>query len=462
MGTERQAEARKAWHSSAAGAALVAGAFAVAVAAVLVRNYVRDDASNPLDSPRLIALREELGKRPKDEALKEEIRGLDLRLRKRFFRRQGLAGTGRYVLLGGIVVFLAALKLLADLRKKPPHPGRATGLEGEHSRAAGRARWAVGALGAALGCLGLVLAMSWGGVPAGERKPASSWPSPEEIAKNWPRFRGPGGLGVSAFDNAPASWNGETGEGVRWKAKVPMKGASSPVVWGKRVFLTGACKVELRPKEFMQKNAVYCFDADTGKLLWQRIARDVPRGGLPPPEVWDDSTYAASTPVTDGRRVCAIFANGDLVCFDVEGDRIWARGLGPIENGYGHASSLVIYRNMLLVQLDQEETEDGATRSKIVALDASTGRTVWQTARPVSSCWTTPIVIHAAGREQIITASVPWVIAYDPGSGEEVWRAEGRDGDVVPSPTSAGGGDWSSPRWRERCLRPSGPTGGGW
>jgi outer membrane protein assembly factor BamB len=231
-------------------------------------------------------------------------------------------------------------------------------------------------------------------------------------------------MGVAVSTSAPIHWDGRTGEGVLWKTPVPLKGASSPVVWGRRVFLTGADKT---------RREVYCYDADSGSLLWRSRVENVPGGGLPSGDIWDDKTHAAATPVTDGRHVYAVFVNGDLVCIDFEGNRVWARGLGPVRNAYGHASSLAMYRNLLLVQLDQAKTESGEWRSKLMALDSATGRTVWETERPVPESWATPIVAELAGREQIITCADPWVIAYDPETGDEIWKVSCLSGYVTPS-----------------------------
>ncbi|MHC4632464.1 MAG: outer membrane protein assembly factor BamB family protein, partial [Planctomycetota bacterium] len=140
---------------------------------------------------------------------------------------------------------------------------------------------------------------------------------------------------------------------------------------------------------------------------------------------------------TDGQRVYAIFANGDVVCFDFDGGQIWARSVGPLNNMYGHASSLVIHRNLLLIQLDQARTEDKL--SKLMAIEATSGRTVWEKQRPVPDSWATPIVINTGGREEIITCGNPWVIAYAPTTGEELWRVKCLSGDVAPSPVYSKG-----------------------
>jgi outer membrane protein assembly factor BamB len=138
--------------------------------------------------------------------------------------------------------------------------------------------------------------------------------------------------------------------------------------------------------------------------------------------------------------VFAIFANGDLAAFDFKGNLAWSKSLGIPESSYGHGSSLAAYKNMLIVQFDQGSSEK-ASKSKLFAFDSATGKTVWQTDRPVRNSWPSPIVIHAAGRDQIITAAAPWVIAYDPKDGKEIWRVKAFSAlqDIGPSPTSAAG-----------------------
>jgi outer membrane protein assembly factor BamB len=254
------------------------------------------------------------------------------------------------------------------------------------------------------------------------------YPSQEEIQKNWPRFRGPGGLGISAYTNVPSSWNGETGANILWKTPIPLPGENSPIVWDNRVFLTGATEYE---------SEVYCFDADSGKLLWKKAVENVPGNTLETPEVMEDTGFAAPTATTDGQRVYAIFANGDLICFDFDGNRVWAKNLGLPDNMYGHASSLTIYQNLLLVLFDQGGADDDL--SKLIAFDAVSGRTVWEALRQVPNSWASPIVINTGEREEIITCANPWVIAYEPATGKELWRADCLDGDVAPSPVYANG-----------------------
>jgi outer membrane protein assembly factor BamB len=139
---------------------------------------------------------------------------------------------------------------------------------------------------------------------------------------------------------------------------------------------------------------------------------------------------------SDGRYVAAIFANGDLAAYDLDGKLAWPQSLGIPENPYGHAASLSIYKNLLLVPFDQGTAKAG--HSKLRALDIATGHLVWEQVRPVQSSWTTPIVVSAGGREQVITVACPWIIAYTPADGKELWRVKSAQGDPAPSPVATG------------------------
>jgi len=325
------------------------------------------------------------------------------------------------------VTFLIAAKCAAAFRRKLPAPQPQPD---RHDRQLRGAKWARQAVTVGLIMLGgaaLVLAL----IPeidlsasGGEHASASK----EEIAKNWPRFRGPGGLGISAYTNIPSSWNGKTGEGILWKTKVPLPGHNSPVVWDERVFLSGADP---------NKREVYCFDALSGRILWTGPVQSPTVPGAKPLELGEATGYAAPTLATDGRRVCAIFPTGDVACFDFSGKRLWTTNLGTPDSAYGYTSSLEMYRNVLLIQYDQENVEE--EKSKLIALDVLSGRIVWQTKRPVPGSWSSPIVVEVDGRPQVITCGNPWVIAYDPSDGTELWRAKCIAGDIVPSPIYAGG-----------------------
>ena len=417
-------------------AAIVAGVFTLAVSALMAWNHLQGVGLRPEDSLQIAQLKETLAADRRNETLKEQVRAVDLGLRRDFFERQAFAARGTWLLAGGLIVFLIAAKTAASLGQALPKPGPAAE-RGAEARAGAAGRLAVGAVGVIVGVAFAVLAIaSWPGLPpeaAAGPKPEPppkrpAVPSAEEYAKHWPRFRGPGGLGISAYTNIPTKWSGKTGEGVLWKSPVPLKSPNSPVVWGDRIFVSGATR---------DRREVYCFGLKDGTLLWTGKAEGIAGSPAKAPKVMADTSFAAPTVATDGLRVYAIFANGDLAAFDFAGKRVWAKSLGKPENDYGHASSLTTWRDRVIVLMDQGLDDDD--KSKLMAFDGFTGERLWVTVRPVGSTWATPTIIRAAGRDQIITVAVPFVIAYNAEDGKELWRADILDGEIAPSPVFANG-----------------------
>jgi len=421
--TSQSIEALSPWYRSAITTAFVCAVFSLIVLSLFVINYVRGRIIDLRWETQFENLKIELRQNPDDKQRLERIRQLDLQFRQHRIRRLDFSRKGSYLLFGSVVIFLIALKCADTFKKKIPTPQLLGNRGDEQLLQATLARWAVTAGLAVLGSGALILAMSTE-IDFGETGAAiASYPSAEQIYANWPSFRGPGGLGVSAYTNLPAEWNGKTGDGILWKTKIPLPGNNSPVVWGDRVFLSGGDENKLQ---------VFCFDAVSGRLLW---TGDVTRAPLKsdeePFEVMEDTGFAAPTMVTDGRRVYAIFATGDIGGFDFNGKRIWTRSLGIPDSAYGYASSLAMYRNLVLIQYDQGGPEDGM--SKMIALDGFTGQTVWETKRPVPNSWSSPIVTEIGSQVQLLTCGDPWVIAYDPAKGTELWRVKCLYGDIAPS-----------------------------
>jgi outer membrane protein assembly factor BamB len=236
----------------------------------------------------------------------------------------------------------------------------------------------------------------------------------------WPRFRGPGGLGLVTGGMA------ERPKEILWKSRVPLEGESSPIIWDQRIFLTGANKA---------KREVYCLDAESGQLLWQREVSIPDETGSGTRD--RDILLAAATPIADGSSVYAIFGNGDVACLDFQGEVRWSRNVGMPVDDYGHASSLELWENLLFVQFDQGQVEDG--KSKLLALASECGRTVWETPRPVPCSWSSPILVNVGQQAQLITCAEPWLLAYEPATGREIWRANCLGGQIVPSAIHANG-----------------------
>jgi outer membrane protein assembly factor BamB len=437
---------------------LVTSAACVFVASVLIAAAVLDDRSAVIDGAALEALKKRLDRDPADEALKIEIRNLDRRIRENFFRRRRLVASGAVLLLGGAVITAACLKWYAFVQADRFRPRVAKKRPGEDFGEADRERRrTLAAIGAAGGILVAALAVSAALSPPGGGRdkllaegvgekdfPAAgskktSGPTPlsagagGKAEDNWPRFRGPFGTGIAPdkWGPWPEKWDVKSGENVAWVADVPAPGKSSPIVWGDRLFLTGGDA---------RRQVVMCFDAGNGRLLWTAaVSADAAwkRGRDSAIEVFEDTGFAAPTPATDGVRVFATFATGDVACVDFGGNVLWAINRGRPQSAYSLASSLVVRGEAVIWQFDQGGAEENLSR--LIALDAGSGRVLWETPRPVPNSWSTPIIARVGERDQIITSADPWVISYDADSGAEVWRANVMDGDVASSPTFSGG-----------------------
>jgi len=438
----------------------MAGVFAVLVAAGMLLGYVNARTDDPLKSARLADLKEKLRVNPIDETLKQNIRLLDLELRQHYFRYLWRMNSGVWMLLGAAALFAMAGARVAHCQKQPPLPKANPEAGIQAVRAATLARWSVAICGATVGA-GLFAASlalktvlperqvevdKTPGGKGGATPLPSDAATPDELKQNWPRFRGADGGGVSPFTNAPTSWDAKTGAGIAWKSPVPAGGFNSPITWGDRVFFSGGDAA---------KREVFCLDGKAGQSLWRQPVANVPGSPAQPGEVPDTTGYAASTMASDGRRLYVSFANGDVAAFAFEGKPLWSKSFGPLKNPYGHATSLATWRDRLILQLDQGDNEEG--RSKLYALDGRTGGVVWQTQRKVGASWATPIVIEAAGKPQVITMAVPWVIAYSAADGTELWRVEGLDGEITPSPIFAAGLVFAvSPSEKVMAIRPDG------
>ncbi len=426
--------------------AFVSGLFSIVVFLLILINYLDIRAADPVNNLIITQMRQEYAALPqKDEALAQRIRDLDLLNRKAFFTSQNHLRVGAILLLVGVSVFLVSFKnALRWRREKPTLDSTPTAdtefLAMAQSRQlitwAGVAMLAIGmgatvlteselAEGSISATTAKVETTASSGSSSPEETPLvmAAVPSWEDVEKNWPTFRGPGAVAKAHYTNVPMDWDAPSGKGIRWKSEVALPGANSPVVWGNRVFLSGADA---------DKREVYCYDADTGKLVW---TKEVNLGTQEPPKapkVSEDTGFAAPTMAAHGGRVFAIFANGDLVSYDMDGELMWARNLGLPENHYGHASSLLAYENFLYVQYDQSKDP------KLLALDISTGKELWVAKRKTIS-WASPILASTPFGPQLILNSETTVDAYDPNTGTMLWTQEFLGGEVAPSPAYSNG-----------------------
>jgi len=412
------------WSKVAVSAAVVGAVFGLVFLVLLVGDFVRWSLAYAADPNQVAAIKRQLQTAAGGDEQIAALRHLDLKIRRETLRWFAFSRRCGLFLLASITVFLAGLKAASYLQGPLPRQPTNLDTQDQQIRQARYARWSVTGMLILLG-LGAVVAALQPVVGFVQAETSASPPSPELFGKNWYRFRGPQGAGISPYANIVTDWDGPTGKGILWKTPIPLPGHNSPIVWGDRVFVSGADK---------DRRQVYCLDATTGKVLWTGDVPPVPIQGL---EVPDETGLASCTMATDGLRVYAIFATGDLAAFDLAGKRLWHKALGLPDSAYGYASSLDVFGGKVFVQYDQGQAEDG--KSRLLAFDGASGRQAWEKVRPVPGSWTSPIVAKVGQSHQVITAANPWIIAYAPNTGDEIWRASAVGGDMAPSPICAGG-----------------------
>jgi len=456
--------------------AICAGIFSFVISILVIANYLQMKRADPVNMKVINTLVERLNQSPKDEQLRDEIRTLDLLSRKAYFTSRWQIRTGGYLLLIGLAIALISLQFIELNRKKQPViPGEMNEdvlLTQKNSR-----RW-IAAGGITIVGVSLFLAFlsyqeleqkfvvaatpasvkqirenkqpennktpltneadnqtvkktelvegdTKNGHPVVEEKTRKAIENSETESKdNFSEFRGPGGFGVASQKNIPVNWDGTKGENILWKTEVPLSGCSSPVSWGNKIFLTGASAT---------RREVYCFDSKNGKILWTTAVEKQQETVTQVPKVSEETGYSAPTPVTDGKGVYSIFSNGDMIALDMLGKKMWMKNLGVPENHYGHASSLRLFKDRIIVQYDQK------TSPKLMALSAKTGDIIWSTIRPVKVSWSSPIIANTGSRVEIITTADPYVASYNPETGEELWKLSCISGEVGPSPAYANG-----------------------
>ena len=239
-----------------------------------------------------------------------------------------------------------------------------------------------------------------------------------EGAKYWPRWRGPSGQGYVAPGKYASTWS--QNRNVKWRVPVPGSGNSSPIVWGERIYLTTAQNDGARL-------SLLAFNRADGKQLWETV---VPTDGVE--RVHQKNGYASATPTTDGRMIYASFGSHGLVGFDMNGQIVWHRRFGRINNYHGPAGSPVLYRDRVF--LYQDHKGSGEQQAFVGAFDAKTGKTIWETPRTETVGWGTPVVINTGTRDELVVNSQHRVAAYDPATGKELWTVRGMTFEVIPTP----------------------------
>ncbi len=252
-----------------------------------------------------------------------------------------------------------------------------------------------------------------------------------DIESNWPAWRGPLANGIAPKSNPPVSWNESTN--IKWRAAVPGKGFSTPIVWNKYVFITTAIPKEGAPEAAMMPYIfkVVALNRSDGKLLWEKtVAEEEVQD-----RIHETASHISNSSVTDGKYLYAYFGSRGLFCLDFTGKIIWKKDFGQMQkrNNFGEGSSPALYGNKIVVQWDHEG------QSEIFCVDKITGKELWKKERDEPSSWATPFILEYKGKVQVITAASKKVRSYNLDNGDLIWECSGLTGNVTPNPVYGDG-----------------------
>ena len=237
-------------------------------------------------------------------------------------------------------------------------------------------------------------------------------------AEDWPEFRGPTGQGHSAERDLLLAWS--EWQNVLWKTPVPGIGWSSPVVAAGRVWVTSAIA------EGSGSLRALAFDLDTGREVVNAEIFRITDVRAPNPK----NSLASPTPIVEGDRVYVHFGAYGTAALTTAGDIVWSTRF-PYQSEHGNGGSPVLYGDLLIFSCDGYDT------AFVVALDKRTGQVRWKTPRrqPFSQAYSTPLVIRVGDRNEVVSVGAYRAAAYDPESGEEIWRVDYHEGfSNVPRP----------------------------
>jgi len=238
------------------------------------------------------------------------------------------------------------------------------------------------------------------------------------FAENWPHWRGPTFSGISTEKNLPTEWSRT--KNVAWRVALPGRSGATPVVWENRIFVNSAEGDDL---------VLLCISTQ-GKTLWQRKVGEGDRNAR-----GDEGNMASASPTTDGEHVWTMMGTGDIACFDFNGNEVWKFDLeerfGRFRIAFGMHSSPVLWKDRLLLQLIHGDRNPQTQEAVVVALDKATGKTLWKKDRVTGASnenehsYASPMLWDHGKTPLFITHGADYTIAYDPQTGDEVWRLAG-------------------------------------
>ena len=460
--------------------AIVTVVFILALTAMLCVSYYQMQRVSPLETGVMETLKELNDANADNEALRQQIRELDLLSRKAYFVRAGQLKTGLYLLIGMVIVMIACLNLYYKETKTLPEkdfdPIDDWMIKSRARKYIVRAAFIIALAGVGFVAIQqLKMTESSGeesetpvqsgdaaaetveetdGLPEESADTLStdtvSASEEEEAVEERPvlkvsskAFRGNNSSAVSSARDIATSWSLSSGKNILWQSSIPRHGYNSPVITGDKVFITGADE---------KARELYCYDVWTGELKWTLKADGIPGSPGTMPKVNDDTGLAASTAATNGEQVAAIFATGDVICADMDGNRLWAKNLGLPDNHYGYASSLLMYGNTLIIQYQNNSD------ARILALNAKNGNTVWSKSSKDKIAWSSPVIATLGGKAVVVVMGNPAITAYELSGGAELWRVECMSGEVGSSPAVADGVVYGASEYAT-CIAIDGATG---
>jgi outer membrane protein assembly factor BamB len=254
-------------------------------------------------------------------------------------------------------------------------------------------------------CLGTPLAIA-------QNFTSAKAPAP---GQDWPCFRGPTGMGLSTAKGLPEKWS--PSDNIAWKTKLPGPGASSPVLFGDRIYITCYSGFfvpgEEGSKEDLKRHLI-SLKRDSGVVIWDKAVL----AKQPEEDTIRDHGFAASTPAVDADRIYTFQGKTGVIAFDHDGNELWRADVGSqTHHNWGSAASPVLWRNLVFINASVES-------DSLVALDRKTGDIKWR-AQGIKEAWNTPLVITAeSGREELVVATAGKVMAFAPADGKPLWTCK--------------------------------------
>jgi outer membrane protein assembly factor BamB len=222
---------------------------------------------------------------------------------------------------------------------------------------------------------------------------------------NWMQWRGPLGNGVAVKANPPVDFS-ET-KNLKWKTSIPGRGNATPIVYEDKIIILTAVPTDSSIDPQVSPNVEHNFNVilvnrNDGSIIWEKtVATDLPQG-----KIHELSSWASNSPCTDGEMIYAYFGSFGLYCLDFDGNIIWKRDFGTMEKrmNFGDGASPYLYKDRLFIQWDHEGD------SWIYCVDKKNGNDIWKMERDEPTSWSTPFVVEANGKTQVITSATTAII----------------------------------------------------